>query len=171
MTPQWLPAWAEQRDTAEKQEENLGTLHESQGLSFITTSPRETNYVFSLRDPKSKWIYSPLQKKKKENVQRDNRTERGKKIPVISRLEQAVNINNRNVQVESVGWRFPRALWATWGIHASVHAPARGASLLPNPCHCVCIYQTPVLFSRYLCCYTPPHPPLLIWTPCAGRAD
>lgn len=58
-------------------------------------------------------------KKKKEH----------KNIPVISRLQRAVNINNSNVQVESVGLRFPHALRATWERHASVREPTRGTSL------------------------------------------
>lgn len=36
-------------------------------------------------------------------------------IPVISRLQRAVNINKRNVQVESVGWNLP----TRWEPHGS----------------------------------------------------
>lgn len=94
-------------------------------------SPRQTGIVFSLHDPKSKWIYSPIAKKQKTTNKKKPIaiTKHKKKIPVISRLQWAVNINNRNVQVESVGWRFPHALRATWELHASVHEPTVGTSL------------------------------------------
>lgn len=49
----------EQWDTAKQQEEYLGTLQESQGQSLVTISPRQTEIVFSLHDPKPKWITSP----------------------------------------------------------------------------------------------------------------
>lgn len=103
----------------------LGHSPGEPGTEFCNcgVSPRQT-IVFSLHDPKFKWIYSPIVKKYVAITKHKK-----KNIPVISRLQRAVNINNRNVQVESVGWRFPHALRATWELHASVHEPTRGTSL------------------------------------------
>ena len=92
-------------------------------FSNYGVSPRQTEIVFMT--PKSEWINSPTAKKYVEITKHKEK----KNIPVISRLQRAVNINNRNVQVESVGWRFPHALRATWELHASVHEPTRGTSL------------------------------------------
>lgn len=136
----------ERWDTAKKREEYLGTLQESQGRSFVTTVyPRDGLTLCSvLMTPNSNvFFYSPIVKKYVEI------TKHKKNIPVISRLQRAVNINNRNVQVESVGWRFPHALRATWELHASVHEPTRGTSLFQI---CVTAFAyisilSPVLFS------------------------
>ena len=111
MMLQRLPAWAEQRDTAKQQEEYLGTLQESQGRSLVimVCPPRQAETVFSLSNPKCKWVSSPAVKMFSETNTKEKRPKKKKKlrIPVISRLQRAVNINKRNVQVESVGWGFP----------------------------------------------------------------
>lgn len=111
MTPRWLPAWAESNGTLQRNKRSIGHSPGEPGTEFCnySISPRQTETVFGLHDPKSKRIYSLIAKKK---ICRDNT--RKKNIPVISRRQWAVNINNRNVQVESVGWRFPHALRATW---------------------------------------------------------
>lgn len=126
--PQWLPAWAESNGTLQRNKRSTRALSRRARDGVFCNygiSPRQTEIAFSLHDPKSKWIYSPTEKKYVEITKHKEK----KNIPVISRLQRAVNINNRNVQVESVGWRFPHALRATWELHASVHEPTRGTSL------------------------------------------
>lgn len=126
-------------------------------------SPRWTEICVRSSWPQIQMVfYSPIVKKYVEI------TKHKKNIPVISRLQRAVNINNRNVQVESAGWRFPHALRATWELHASVHEPTRGTSLFQI---CVTAFAyisilSPVLFSCSLCViflffFFPP----LVWTP------
>lgn len=77
MMPQRLPALAERRDTAKQQEEYLGTLQESQGRSLVimVRPPRQTETVFSLPDPKCKWVSSPAVK----NFAETNTTKKRKK--------------------------------------------------------------------------------------------
>lgn len=80
----------ERRDTAKQQEEYLGTLQESQGRSLVIMGrpPRRAETVFSLPDPKCKWVSSPAVK----NFAETNTKEKKKRIPVISRLQRAVNM-------------------------------------------------------------------------------
>lgn len=120
----------EQRDTAKQQEEYSGTLQESQGQSSVSTVyPRDGPKLCSVfATPNPKGLPPPSAKRYAE-ITKHKKKKLKKIIPVISRLQREVNINNRNVQVESVGWRFPRALRATWELHASVHEPTRGTSL------------------------------------------
>lgn len=50
-------------DAAKKPEEYSGTLQESRGRSFVTTlypPKKQTEIMFSLNEPKSKWIHSPI---------------------------------------------------------------------------------------------------------------
>lgn len=133
---------------AAKEEGWVDTLQESQGRRFRTTvvSPRQSEIALSLHALNSNCEkYTEITKHGKKE-----------KIPVIFWLQQAVNINNRNVQVESVGRRFPHALRATWELHASVHEPTRGASLFQI---CVTAFAyisilsvpCPVFFSFLLC--------------------
>lgn len=129
MMPQWLPAWAESNGILWRNKKSTRALsRRAREFCHYGISPRQTEIAFSLHDPKSKWVYSPHWKKnKKQNICRDNKKKKKRKIPVISRLQRAVNINNRNVQVESVGWRFPPCSESHMG--ASVHEPTRGTSL------------------------------------------
>lgn len=113
----------------QQQEKVLGHSPGEPGMEFCNhgKSRDRPKLCSAFMIPNSTGFTSPIVKKR-EQVEITKHKQK-KIIPVISRLERAVNINNRNVQVESVGWRFPHALRATWEFRASVHEPTEGASL------------------------------------------
>lgn len=134
--PQWLPAWAESNGTLQKKKKEKkrnnkrSTWALSRRARDRVLQPRyipETDRNCVQRSWSQIQLDLLPHSEKKQKVEITKHKQ--KDIPVISRLQRAVNINNRNVQVESVGWRFPHALRATWEFHASVHEPTEGTSL------------------------------------------
>lgn len=114
MPPQRLPAWAESNGTQRSNKRStLGTRQEGRGPTLVATVPEtDLKTVFS---PNGTDSHREKVKTKIKYAEITKHREFFFSIfffffffPVISRLQGAVNINNRNVQVESVGWRFPK---------------------------------------------------------------